>query len=81
MKLAAIAVSRQTSSKEDERIAALLDRTDQSGPDADASRSSKMIALSREADALAHRSQPSSYAQAQARLYAAALHLLREVQR
>jgi len=75
----AIPVPRQISSTEGERIAALLDRTDQSGPDADASRSSKIIALSREADALARRAHAPWYGVAQHRLYAQALRVLSEV--
>jgi hypothetical protein len=75
----AIAVPRQTASKEGERIAALLERTDQSGPDADASRSAKIVALSREADKLARGPRSSRCAAAQRKLYAAALHVLGEV--
>ncbi|MDQ6826124.1 MAG: hypothetical protein M3Z14_02865 [Candidatus Eremiobacteraeota bacterium] len=76
----AIAVPRQTSSREGERITALLERTNQGGPDADASRSSKIVALSREADALAgQRNHGLSYERAQAQLYARALHVLNEV--
>lgn len=76
---AAIPVPRQRASREGDRIAALLERTDQSGPDADASRSSKIIALSREADDLACRPHMGSYSVAQSRLYSAALRVLSEV--
>ncbi len=77
----AIPVPRQRASTEGDRIATLLERTDQSGPDADASRSSKIIALSREADHLARRPQVASYSVAQSRLYSAALRVLTEVRK
>lgn len=78
---AAIPVPRQSASREGNRIAALLDRTNQSGPDADASRSSKIIALSRQADDFASRPRASAYSATQNRLYAAALRVLSEVRR
>jgi DNA-binding beta-propeller fold protein YncE len=71
---------RQTASLEGERIAALLDRTDQSGPDADAERAGALVTLAREADALAARrgSMPAArYASLQNGLYGRALAVLR----
>jgi hypothetical protein len=75
-----IEVPRQTASLEGERIAALLDRTDQSAPDADAERAGELVTLSREADALAARRaalDPATYASRQAALYARALAVVR----
>jgi DNA-binding beta-propeller fold protein YncE len=72
-------VPKQTASLEGERIAALLDRTDQSGPDADP-RGGRIITLSREADALAARRatlEPAAYLSAQLALYRRALAVLR----
>ena len=73
---ARIAVPKQTASIEGERIAALLERTDQSAPDADARRAGRLVVLSREADALAARRNalpPTDYAARQDALYARAL--------
>ena len=69
-------VPTQTASVEGERIAALLDRTDQSAPDADAQRAGTLVTLSREADALAARRAalaPGDYAERQNALYRRAL--------
>ena len=71
---------KQTASREGERIAALLERTDQSAPDADGQRAGRLIALSRAADALAARRDalaPATYAQRQDALFERALALLR----
>jgi DNA-binding beta-propeller fold protein YncE len=71
-----IDVPKQTASVEGERIAALLDRTDQSGPDADADRAGRLVTLSREADALAVRRATlpaGDYAARQDALYRRAL--------
>ncbi len=68
----------QTDSSEGRRIAALLARTDQSGPDADASRAAGLVDLSRRADALARRRAtlgPARYTARQAALYRRALAL------
>jgi DNA-binding beta-propeller fold protein YncE len=73
-------VPKQTASREGERIAALLERTDQSAPDADGQRAGRLIALSRAADALAARRDalaPATYAQRQDALFERALALLR----
>jgi DNA-binding beta-propeller fold protein YncE len=62
------------------RITALLARTDQSGPDADAARSGAIAELAREAGALSRRHAALSelaYAQAQQALYEQALAILR----
>lgn len=75
----AIPVPEQTASAEGQRIAALLGRTDQSGPDADVERSARIIDLARRADALAARRAalaPQLYAAQQNALYAAALRAL-----
>lgn len=75
----ALPVATQTASLEGNRIADLLLQTDQSGPDADVKRSAKLIDLSRRADALAARKSTmnkQAYAQAQERLYRAALHVV-----
>jgi YVTN family beta-propeller protein len=75
----AIRVPTQTASVEGRRIAALLARTDQSGPDADVERSARIIALSRQADELSARRTvmaPHAYAAAQHSLYQAALQAL-----
>lgn len=75
----AIPVPAQTASVEGRRIAALLEKTDQSGPDADVERSARIIDLSRHADALAARRgqmAPQDYAAQQNALYEAALHAL-----
>ncbi len=72
----AINVPTQTASAEGQRIAALLGKTDQSGPDADVTRSARIVDLSRQADALALRRKTmsaSAYSRAQAQLYAAAI--------
>lgn len=76
----AIPVATQTASVEGRRIAALLARTDQSGPDADVERSARIIDLSRQADALAARRsilRPQVYAATQRALYQAALHAMK----
>jgi YVTN family beta-propeller protein len=75
----AIPVPTQTASAEGRRIAALLRRTDQSGPDADVERSARIIDLARRADALAARRaafQPQTYTAQQQALYEAALRAL-----
>jgi len=75
----AVPVPTQTASEEGERIAALLARTDQSGPDADVERSARIIDLARRADALAARRaalRPPVYAAQQQALYEAALRAL-----
>lgn len=75
----AIPVATQTASTEGQRIAALLARTDQSGPDADVERSARIIDLARRADALAERQNvfaPQVYAAQQTALYQAALRVL-----
>jgi hypothetical protein len=77
---AAIPVPAQTASVEGRRIAALLERTDQSAPDADVERSARIIDLSRQADALAARrtvTAPQVYAAQQNALYRAALHAMK----
>ena len=76
----AIPVPMQSASVEGRRIAALLEYTDQSGPDADAQRSARLIDLSRQADKLASRRATmlaQSYSTAQGALYAAALRVVR----
>ena len=76
----AIPVPAQSASIEGRRIAALLEYTDQSGPDADGQRSARLIDLSRRADDLAsHRATmpAQQYAAAQDVLYAAALRVVR----
>jgi DNA-binding beta-propeller fold protein YncE len=68
--------AKQVASREGERIAALLARTDQSAADADPVRSAILIDLARRADRLAaerDRHDPAGYARAQADLYANAL--------
>ena len=75
----AIPVATQTASAEGQRIASLLARTDQSGPDADVERSARIIDLARRADALAasrQRLEAPVYAARQAALYEAALRVL-----
>ncbi|HET9096042.1 MAG TPA: beta-propeller fold lactonase family protein [Candidatus Baltobacteraceae bacterium] len=75
----AIPVATQTASAAGRRIAALLARTDQSGPDADVERSARIIDLARRADALAARADvlaPRVYAAQQSALYQAALRAL-----
>ncbi len=75
----ALPVATQTASAEGLRIAALLSKTDQSGPDADVERSARIIDFSRRADALAARRQtlsPATYRSEQAALYRAALDAL-----
>ena len=72
----ALAVPTQTASAEGRRIAALLEQTDQSGPDADVERSARIVDLSRQADALAARRSefsPEAYTDRQQALYEAAL--------
>jgi len=74
-----IPVPAQSASAQGERIAKLLDFTDQSAPDADAKRSAALVGLSREADGLAARRtslDAVKYAQAQAQLLSAALQVL-----
>jgi DNA-binding beta-propeller fold protein YncE len=76
----ALPVATQTASVEGRRIAALLAKTDQSGPDADVERSARIIDLSRRADALAARRSilaPGAYAAEQQALYKAALQALK----
>lgn len=75
----AIPVPAQTASAEGRRIAALLARTDQSGPDADVERSARIIDLARRADALAAgraRLGARDYTARQRALYQAALRAL-----
>jgi DNA-binding beta-propeller fold protein YncE len=75
----AIDVPTQTASVEGQRIAALLGRTDQSGPDADVERSARIIDLSRRADALAAQRGamvPQMYTAQQNALYETALRVL-----
>jgi DNA-binding beta-propeller fold protein YncE len=75
----ALPVPTQTASVQGQRIAALLRRTDQSGPDADVECSARIIDLSRRADALTLRRTsmtPKQYAAEQDALYRAALHVL-----
>ncbi len=69
----------QTASAEGRKIAALLGRTDQSGPDADVERSARIIDLARRADALAARRaslSPHDYEAQQRALYQKALRAL-----
>lgn len=76
----ALPVATQTASVEGKRIAVLLARTDQSGPDADVERSARIIDLSRRADALAARRAtmaPKVYDRKQRALYEAALQALK----
>ncbi len=75
----ALPVAPQTASAPGRRIAALLDQTDQSGPDADVERSAPIVDLSRRADALAAARgtmPPAIYAGRQQALYRAALRAL-----
>ncbi|HEV3086846.1 MAG TPA: hypothetical protein VGX96_06430, partial [Candidatus Elarobacter sp.] len=75
----AIPVPTQTASAEGNRIAALLERTDQNAPDADTARGARIAALSRDADKLAqrrHAMRPEVYRREQAELYARALAVL-----
>jgi YVTN family beta-propeller protein len=75
----AIPVAVQSAGVEGQRIAALLSRTDQSGPDADVERSARIIDLARRADALAQRRDvmaPQAYTAQQKALYEAALRAL-----
>lgn len=75
----ALAVPVQTANAEGLKIAALLSRTDQSGPDADVERSARIIDLARRADALAARRgvlAPQAYTAQQNALYEAALRAL-----
>lgn len=75
----AVPVATQTASAPGRRIAALLARTDQSGPDADVERSARIIDLARRADALAALRgalAPQAYAAQQNALYQAALRAL-----
>jgi DNA-binding beta-propeller fold protein YncE len=65
----------QTGSIEGNRIAALLEQTDQSGPDADSGRTARLIGLARDADRLAAergRFAPADYASRQSALLARA---------
>lgn len=74
-----IPVAAQSASAEGQRIANLLEQTDQSGPDADTMRSAAIIGFSREADRLAASRtsmDPAKYTRAQALLYSAALQVL-----
>ncbi len=76
-----IEVPTQTASPQGQRIADLLQRTDQSGPDADVRRSARIIELSRAADRLAARRNaytPAAYQSAERALDAAALHVVGE---
>ncbi len=76
----AIPVPMQTASVEGRRIAALLAKTDQSGPDADVERSARIIDLSRRADVLAARRAVLAqkvYEAEQRALYEAALQALK----
>jgi hypothetical protein len=71
-----IPVPVQTASREGNRIAALLERTDQSRADADTARGGRIVDLSRQADTLAQRRyamKPDVYARMQAALYRRAL--------
>ncbi|MBV9438998.1 MAG: hypothetical protein JOZ24_03290, partial [Candidatus Eremiobacteraeota bacterium] len=71
-----IPVPTQTASAEGARIAALLERTDQSRADADTARGARIVELSRRADRLAQRRgvmKPGLYRRMQAELYARAL--------
>ncbi|MBV8369057.1 MAG: hypothetical protein JO036_09070 [Candidatus Eremiobacteraeota bacterium] len=75
----AIPVPTQTASAEGNRIAALLERTDQSAPDADTARGARIVSLSREADKLAQQRyamRPEIYRRRQAVLYARAVAVL-----
>jgi DNA-binding beta-propeller fold protein YncE len=72
----AIPVSTQTASAEGNRIAALLERTDQSRADADTARGGRIVDLSRRADKLAERRyamKPDAYRRMQDALYRRAL--------
>ena len=74
-----IPVPVQTASAEGNRIAALLERTDQSRPDADTARGGRIVDLSRQADGLAQRRyamKPEVYARMQDALYRRALALV-----
>ena len=76
---AKIAVPTQAASAEGLRIAKLIERTNQAGPDADVERSATLIGLSREADRLAagrNAMDASDYNRAQAQLYRTALKVL-----
>jgi len=71
-----IPVPTQTASAEGARIAALLERTDQSSADADTARGARIVDLSRRADKLAaqrYATKPAVYRAMQAALYAQAL--------
>jgi DNA-binding beta-propeller fold protein YncE len=75
----AIPVPVQTASAEGNRIAALLERTDQSRADADTARGGRIVDLSRRADKLAQQRgamKPDVYRRLQAQLYARALAVL-----
>ncbi len=77
----AIPVPTQTASAQGRRIAALLEYTDQTGPDADVQRSARLIDLSRQADKLAAQRGAigaAAYEAAQHALYAAALRAVGE---
>jgi DNA-binding beta-propeller fold protein YncE len=72
----AIPVPTQTASAEGNRIAALLERTDQSRADADTARGGRIVDLSRRADTLAQRRyamRPGVYRRMQDALYRRAL--------
>ena len=72
----AIPVPAQTASAEGNRIAALLQRTDQSAPDADTVRGAQIVDYSRRADTLAQQRYamaPATYRRMQDALYARAL--------
>ncbi|HTD35745.1 MAG TPA: hypothetical protein VK665_19000 [Candidatus Elarobacter sp.] len=76
---AMIPVPTQTASAEGARIAALLERTDQSSADADTARGARIVDFSRRADVLAQRryaTDPAVYRKMQAALYAQALAVL-----
>ena len=73
-------VATQTASAEGTRIAALLERTDQSAPDADLVRAGVLVDLSRQADRLARRRgayPPAVYAARQGALFARAFAVVR----
>lgn len=75
----AIPVPVQTASREGQRIAALLQRTDQSRADGDIVRTARLVDLSRRADRLAAQRpaySPKAYEQAQRALYERALRVV-----
>jgi DNA-binding beta-propeller fold protein YncE len=77
----AIPVPTQTASAEGNRIAALMERLDQSSADADTARGARLVDLSRRADALAGQRfamAPAAHARRQAALYARARSVVAE---